>query len=119
MNAFQRFFIWCAGSDQSILEKCPDSERTKHAGFGSLVIVPAVLAFISMSYAVSTLTENATVYFVLGTVWALIVFTFDRFIVSTFRKRKNVARDIFSFAFSLYLPVSSSLMIFSSFFIAS
>ena len=89
----------CAGSDEDILEKCPRSEHIKHAGFGSLVLVPATLALFSMTYAISTFVDNAWLYIPAGIVWALIVFTFDRFIISTFRKRNSVAQDALSITF--------------------
>jgi Domain of unknown function (DUF4407) len=51
------FFIWCAGSDKTLLSQCTTSERTKHIGFGSLVLIPAILGFISMTYALWLLVE--------------------------------------------------------------
>lgn len=52
-----------------------------------------------MIYAISTLTDKWPVYVAAGTVWALIVFIFDRFIVSTFRKSDSPRKDILSFLF--------------------
>lgn len=61
--------------------------------------VPAILGLFSMIYAISTLTGKWPVYVAAGTVWALIVFIFDRFIVSTFRKSDSPRKDILSFLF--------------------
>lgn len=98
-NTIERFMVWCAGSDRQLLEQCSPKERTKHAGMGSLVLIPTVLGFISMAYAVSTLSDNPFLYIGIALVWALIVFTIDRFIVSTFAKRKTIGKDFFSFQF--------------------
>jgi hypothetical protein len=87
-----RFFLWCAGSDSRILAKCSNAERTKHMGYGTLVLIPAVLAFISMSYALSTIdkiSDQPFIWFAGGTVWGVIIFAMDRFIVSTHRRRVN------------------------------
>ncbi len=94
-----RFLIGCAGSDEDILNKCPRSEHIKHAGFGALVLVPAALGLFSMTYAISTFVNNPFLYVLAGIVWACIVFIFDRFIISTFRKKKSLLKDISSLTF--------------------
>jgi len=111
------FFVWCAGSDNKILSKCSGAERTKHIGFGTLVLIPAVLAFISMTYALSTIdkiNDKPLLYFAGGVVWGVIIFTIDRFIVSTHRRR-NSNREEFKninlylrLIFALFLGVVSS-----------
>lgn len=95
----QKFFWWCAGSDGEVLRNCPKSDHIKHAGYGMLVLIPALLALISMSYAISTLTPNANKAWGIGIAWAIVVFTFDRFIISTFRKDDSIAKDILSIPF--------------------
>jgi hypothetical protein len=94
-----RFLIFCAGSDEDILARCPRSEHIKHAGFGALVLVPATLGLFSMTYAISTFVEKPYLYILAGLVWAGIVFTFDRFIISTFRKKDSIAKDALSITF--------------------
>lgn len=94
-----RLLIVCAGSDEDILNKCPRSEHIKHAGFGALVLVPATLGLFSMTYAISTFAINPFLYVPAGIVWACIVFIFDRFIISTFRKKNSLLRDISSLTF--------------------
>jgi hypothetical protein len=94
-----RFLILCAGSDTDILRKCPRSEHIKHAGFGALVLVPATLGLFSMTYAISTFVEKPYLYILAGLTWACIVFIFDRFIISTFRKKDSVIKDIRSLTF--------------------
>ncbi|MFL6215688.1 MAG: DUF4407 domain-containing protein [Blastocatellia bacterium] len=98
-NHFQRAFRWCAGTDEQALQDCPQSQYIKQAGYGSLVLIPTVLAFISMSYTISTLTPDKYKYFGIAVVWSLIVFTFDRFIISTFRKAESSRKEILSGAF--------------------
>lgn len=95
----RRLFLWCAGVDGDALRGCPKSEHIKQVGYGSLVLVPAILAFISMTYAVSTLTKDRGKYIGVGIIWALIVFAFDRFIVSTYRKGETIAKDLRSVTF--------------------
>ena len=98
-SSLYRFLVFCAGSDEDILQKCPRSEQIKHAGFGALVLVPATLGFFSMTYAISTFVPNPYLYILAGLVWACIVFIFDRFIVSSFRKRQTILKDVTSATF--------------------
>ncbi len=94
-----RFLIGCAGSDVDVLNRCPRSEHIKHAGFGALVLVPAALGMFSMTYAISTFVTNPFIYILAGLAWACIVFIFDRFIISTFRKKATIVKDITSLTF--------------------
>ncbi len=98
-NRMAQFFLWCSGTDFWVLERVPNSESIKQAGYGTLVLVPAVLALFAMSYALSTLTTHPAIYLGGGLVWSVIVFCFDRFIVSTFRKSKSTLNDITSTVF--------------------
>ena len=95
----KRFLIWCSGSSPEILNQCPESERIRHSGYGGLVLIPAVLAMPSMSYAVSTITSNKYQYAGIGILWGIIVFWIDRFMVSTLLKSDSIGKDISSFKF--------------------
>jgi hypothetical protein len=113
-QSLYEFLVWCSGSNPDVLAKCPRSEHIKHAGYGILVLIPAVLALFTMTYAISTITENWYVYLPAGLCWATIIFFADRFLVSSFRKAnnfrkpgssqryvdvRNLQHDFFSFAF--------------------
>lgn len=87
INRVTLFFIWCAGSDEDILNECPKAEINKHVGIGGTVIFTSLLAFISGSYALYTIFETVWSAIGFGIVWSAIVFTIDRSIVSAIRKR--------------------------------
>jgi hypothetical protein len=98
------FFIWCAGSDTVLLSHCSKKERNKHIGYGTLVLVPATLAFVSMSFALSTvkgITVLPLLYFFGGFIWSLIIFSFDRFIVSTHIRKMDNRSELKNPAFFL------------------
>ncbi len=96
-----RKFLWfCAGADLELLRKCPESERIKEEGIGGVVLATAILAFFSSAYAfyivfkpkigiaLSAAQQTTHLPSVLaaigfGTVWALVIFNLDRFIVSS------------------------------------
>lgn len=73
-------------------------------GFGTLVLIPAILALVSMTYALSTvgqLKEHLWLAWLGGIVWALIIFSFDRYIVSTHRRKLENKDELKSPAFYL------------------
>lgn len=103
---FGQFLIWCAGSDKEILKKCDNATKIKHIGLGTLVLIPAVLGFVSMSYALSTIDKLSNIpalYLLGGFLWGLIIFCFDRFIVSTHRKQANNINEFKNITFYLRL----------------
>lgn len=81
-----RFLIWCSGSDEQILELVPNSERKRHAQYGILVLIPAILALFTMPLAISTVTDHILLIIIVTIVWSGIIFHFDRFVVSSFNK---------------------------------
>jgi len=120
-NPMERFFLFCAGSDIDLLKQCRRAEQIKHMGFGSLVLVPAILALVSMSYALSTLEglqDKLWLAILGGFVWSLIIFAFDRFIVSTHRRKTSDAAELnrpafylrFTFALILGIVISHPLV---------
>ena len=78
------FLWWCAGADQKILKYSSYSDHVKYVGIGGVVVATAVLAFLSMSFAMHIIFDgNWFVTIPVAIVWALIIFNLDRFIVSS------------------------------------
>src|SRR6478736_3385131 len=76
------FLWWCAGAHQDLLRKYP-SEHTKYAGLGGVILATFVLAALSAGYAIYSVFGNLGWTFLFAFVWGLIIFNFDRFLVST------------------------------------
>ncbi|HLX67542.1 MAG TPA: DUF4407 domain-containing protein, partial [Puia sp.] len=79
------FLWWCAGAYQDLLKECP-SEQTKFAGLGGVLLATFVLAALSAGYAIYSVFDEPLWAVVFAIVWGLIIFNFDRFLVSTMRK---------------------------------
>jgi hypothetical protein len=79
------FLWWCAGAYQQVLKECP-SEQTKYAGLGGVLLATFALAALSAGYAIYSVFNNPLWAIVFAVVWGLIIFNFDRFLVSTMRK---------------------------------
>lgn len=79
------FLWWCAGAHQKLLREFP-SEHSKYAGLGGVLLATFVLAGLSAGYAIYSVFGNWIWTIGFALVWALIIFNFDRFLVSTMRK---------------------------------
>jgi hypothetical protein len=81
----KKFLWWCAGAHQDLLKQFP-SEHAKHSGLGGVLVATLVLASLAAGYAIYTVFDNWMYAIGFGIIWGLIIFNFDRFLVSTMRK---------------------------------
>ena len=79
------FLWWCAGAHQKLLKLFP-SEHIKYSGLGGVLLATFVLATLSSGYAIYSVFGNWLWTIAFAIVWGLIIFNFDRFLVSTMRK---------------------------------
>src|ERR1700733_6670096 len=79
------FLWWCAGAHQDLLKQFP-SEHTKYAGLGGVILATFVLAALSAGYAIYSVFGSIGWTIAFAIIWGLIIFNFDRFLVSTMRK---------------------------------
>ena len=79
------FLWWCAGAHQPLLKNYP-SEHSKYAGLGGVILATFVLAALSSGYAIYSVFNNVMWAIAFSIIWGLIIFNFDRFLVSTMRK---------------------------------
>ncbi|MES1221268.1 MAG: DUF4407 domain-containing protein [Bacteroidota bacterium] len=104
------FLWWCAGTHQKLLKEYP-SEHSKYAGLGGVILATFVLATLAGGYAMYTVFGNGLVALAFGIVWGLIIFNFDRFLVSTMRKygvskRKQVWMTVPRIALALLIGLT-------------
>lgn len=90
----KKFFWWCAGADDTILEKCSKSEHVKYAGIGATVLFTGLLASISGAYALHTVFDSVPMAIAFGLLWGAVIFNLDRFIVSTLRKEGKFWKEL-------------------------
>lgn len=83
--ADRNFLWWCAGAHQDLLRQYP-SEHSKYAGIGGVILATFVLAALAGGYAVYSVFGSWLWTAVFAIIWGLIIFNFDRFLVSTMRK---------------------------------
>jgi hypothetical protein len=79
------FLWWCAGAHQQLLKQFP-SEHSKYSGLGGVILATFVLAAISSGYAIYSIFNSFGWTILFAIIWGLIIFNFDRFLVSTMRK---------------------------------
>ena len=81
----RNFLWWCSGAHQDLLQQFP-SEHSKYAGIGGVILATFVLAAIAGGYAVYSVFGDWMWTVGFAVIWGLIIFNFDRFLVSTMRK---------------------------------
>lgn len=86
-NSFSKsnFLWWCAGAHQQLLRQFA-SEHSKYVGLGGVILATFVLAALSSGYAIYSVFGHWGWTVLFAFIWGLIIFNFDRFLVSTMRK---------------------------------
>lgn len=100
MGPVTRFFGWCSGANTNILQKYP-TEFSKYFGAGTAILMTALFAAISSTYAISTIFKdpltgevNYTYPLVVGLVWGFFIFFLDRYLVSSIKKNISIWNQV-------------------------
>jgi hypothetical protein len=88
LNKINESLCRIAGSDLSILAQCPH-EISRHARIGAIIISTALLAFVSMFFAIQTVSKSTFTGFVAGIIWGIVIFVLDSYIVASYKKNDN------------------------------
>ena len=107
----KKFFITCSGVDKTILNNCSDGEQNKYVGIGATVFFTAVMATIAGSYALFTVFDNLYGAIFFGSIWGLLIFNLDRFIVSTIKKSDSKWKEFFQASPRIILAVIIAIVI--------
>ncbi len=81
----KNFLWWCSGAHEKLLKQFP-SEHSKYSGLGGVLLATFILASLSAGYAIHTVFNNWLWTIGFAIIWGLVIFNFDRFLVSTMRK---------------------------------
>jgi len=88
-------FLWlCAGVNKSVLKRCP-TEGAKYAGIGATILFTGILASLAAGYACFTIFDNAWYSMLFGTLWGVMIFNLDRYVVSSMKKRNKLWKEIY------------------------
>jgi hypothetical protein len=97
-TTIKSFFLWCAGIYTPLLEEA-QSENTKYVSIGATVFFTGVFAALAGGYALHLVFESTWISLAFGTLWGLMIFNLDRYIVNSMRKENRFFRS-----FKLALP---------------
>ena len=106
-----KYFFWlCSGANRALLEKCP-TESSKYVGIGATIFFTGIFAALAGAYALYTVFDNYIAAALFGTVWGLMIFNLDRYIVSSMRKEGNARKEFYTAMPRIVLAVLISLVI--------
>ncbi len=88
INSVEKFLLICSGATVDILEH-PDckTELTRYRMIGAFVLLTASFAALSGGFALYTGFKSVLLAIPTGLLWGAFIFTLDRFIVSSIRKK--------------------------------
>lgn len=86
MSILKRSAYFLSGVSPSIMDELPETEQERYIALGMLVLAPVVLALFSAYYAFYTTFEIISLSVVFAFVWATIILTFDRALLTSVRK---------------------------------
>lgn len=88
LKSVRKFFLICSGATLDVLEQ-PEckTELNRFAMMGAFVALTAVFAAFSGGFALYTGFKTLALAVPAGAVWGAFIFTLDRFIVSSIRKK--------------------------------
>ncbi len=102
------WLIKCSGANPDILEKCPKHESTIQAGIGAIILGTAALAFISGGYALYTIFKNPWAACGFGFLWALVIFSIDRYFIATINKTFKIRSGLPRLALAVLIGLTIS-----------
>ena len=110
-SSLTTFFHRCAGADLTILHS-PEcrTEHAKFVGVGSAVFFTALFAWISSSFALYYVFQSYWIILI-GFIWALFIFSLDRYIVSTIRKGAGFLAALRSSAPRLLIAIFLAMVV--------
>jgi hypothetical protein len=111
MHSLKHVFFWLSGAGSETLEQCPNWEQRKYVAFGATVLVPCAFAFIACSYALSTITDKASVIYPVAAVWAFIILTIDRALLAGYRPFLSWRRKLSQFSLRLGVAILMGITI--------
>ena len=89
LKAYQRFLFWAAGAGRDFLQDCVEAEKFKYECIGALICLTATMAGVSMFMAVWLTWQQdfraPMLALPIAFLWGILIFTIDRFMVSSLR----------------------------------
>jgi Domain of unknown function (DUF4407) len=123
LDGFNRMLCRIAGSDLHILSdpKC-SHEISRHARIGAIIISTALLASVSMFFAIQTISQSLLTGLLAGLVWGAAIFILDSYIIASYKKNDNkwlefkliLPRLILAFILGCSISIPLELKFFST-----
>jgi len=86
-NILEKILLWAANVDMKVINECPAFDRKKYTLIGFILLLLWALSFFSTYFAVSEVkifNENRLAKIIFAFLVSFIIFSIDRFIVSSF-----------------------------------
>lgn len=109
-DKIKEFLLFSSGAEKSILNRTP-TEVNRYMGIGAAVFFTGLLAFLSASYALNMVFGNLFLAIPLGSIWGLMIYNLDRFIVLSMRHSGIWYKDVLNLVPRLALALVFAVVI--------
>ncbi len=92
LRGFYRIVAWCSGARLYLLERCP-TDYNRFLGIGAIVIMTGLMAALSGGYALYTIFDSYWAAILFGSLWGVMIFFLDWYIVSSLKKEAKFYRE--------------------------
>lgn len=123
ISSVNKFLCRIAGSDLNILcnPKC-SHEISRHSRIGAIIISTALMASISMFFAVQTISQSIGIAMPVGLLWGTVIFILDSYIIASYKKLNSkkaefkliIPRLVLAFILGCSISIPLELKFFST-----
>jgi hypothetical protein len=108
-NPFIRFFLWASKTDLRLMRLCASSTRRTHVARGFFVTTTAIAAGAAAYYFILTTLNVVPVATLIGLLWGMSIFMFDRELVGGTTIQTAWARIALSFVLGMTISIPFEL----------
>lgn len=103
--------IWLSGASPKILKRCP-TERPKYLGIGSVILMTAAIASLSMAFALRQAVMVPTILaVVLALAWGIVIIALNRWLIVSLDRQERAWRYLILAIPNLALSVLLGIVI--------
>lgn len=104
------FLISCSGANKEILKDCP-TEKVKFVGIGATIFFTGLLASLSGGYAIYFTFNSVPIAIIIGMLWGAVIFSLDRFIVSSIKKTGKFIDEFWMAAPRIFMAIVLAIVV--------
>lgn len=112
INNIKNTFYWLAKTDINLIDGCTNIAKKNQISLGIMVMLTALMAFLSSSFFMFTFFNNLIVSILIALLYSFIILMIDREIVGTSTKSSAIIRFFLALVIGLLVSIPLEMKIF-------